>query len=112
MERIQIPEEEKTVHLFLPQAEAERAHVGELRSCREKLRPTGNWRTQSLRERRSLHDRRGERLALVGVHRAGKSTLIKLHCGPFQKPAHCRGEYKLRTTTSNPTYFRSRRTIQ
>ena len=86
IERIEIPEEEKTVHFLFPQP-----------------KPSGRIVTEFVNVAKSYGDHkvfggvnfmieRGDRVALVGVNGAGKSTLIKLLAG---QEALTAGEYKL-----------------
>ncbi|MBZ5654343.1 MAG: ATP-binding cassette domain-containing protein [Acidobacteriia bacterium] len=86
IERIEIPEEEKTVHFSFPQP-----------------KPSGRIAAEFSKVAKSYGDHqvfaqvnfmieRGERVALVGVNGAGKSTLIKLLAG---QEALTAGEYKL-----------------
>ncbi|HKW19071.1 MAG TPA: ABC-F family ATP-binding cassette domain-containing protein [Terriglobales bacterium] len=86
MERIEIPEEEKTIHFSFPQPKpsgrivAEFADVAKAYGQKEVFRNV------------SFMMERGDRIALVGVNGAGKSTLIKLLAGIEPLTA---GEYKL-----------------
>jgi ATP-binding cassette, subfamily F, member 3 len=72
MERIELPEEEKTIHFSFPQPKpsgrivAEFAGVAKAYGEKEVFRDV------------SFMIERGDRIALVGVNGAGKSTLIKL----------------------------------
>ena len=85
MERIEIPEEEKTIHFSFPQPKASGRIVAELSGV-----------AKSYGEKEVFRDvsfmiERGDRIALVGVNGAGKSTLIKLLAG--EEPLSA-GEYK------------------
>jgi len=86
MERIQLPDEEKTIHFSFPQPKqsgrivAEFAGVAKSYGAKEVFRDV------------SFMIERGDRIALVGVNGAGKSTLIKLLAG--REPLNS-GEYKL-----------------
>jgi ATP-binding cassette, subfamily F, member 3 len=86
MERIELPEEEKTIHFSFPQPKssgrivAEFAGVAKSYGAKEVFRDV------------SFMIERGDRIALVGVNGAGKSTLIKLLAG---EEALTEGEYKL-----------------
>src|SRR5262244_618389 len=86
MERIEIPEEEKTIHFSFPQPKpsgrivAEFEQVAKSYGSKEVFRNVG------------FMIEKGDRIALVGVNGAGKSTLIKLLAGIEPLTA---GEYKL-----------------
>ena len=85
IDRIEIPEEEKTIHFSFPQPKPSGRIVAEFAGV-----------AKSYGEKEVFRDvnfliERGDRIALVGVNGAGKSTLIKLLAGrePLTK-----GEYK------------------
>jgi ATP-binding cassette, subfamily F, member 3 len=86
MDRIELPEEEKTIHFSFPQPKqsgrivAEFAGVAKAYGAKEVFRDV------------NFMIERGDRIALVGVNGAGKSTLIKLLAG--REPLTS-GEYKL-----------------
>ena len=86
MERIELPEEEKTIHFSFPQPKpsgrivAEFAGVAKAYGEKEVFRDV------------SFMIERGDRIALVGVNGAGKSTLIKLLADEEELT---QGEYKL-----------------
>ena len=86
IERIELPDEEKTIHFSFPQPRAERQDRGRMQERRQELRREARLR------RRQFHHQRGDRIALVGVNGAGKSTLIKLLSG-VEKPTA--GEFRL-----------------
>ena len=86
MERIEIPEEEKTIHFSFPQPKPGGRNVAEFISVAKSY---GN--KEVFREVSFTIDR-GDRVALVGVNGAGKSTLIKLLAG--REPL-TRGECRL-----------------
>jgi ATP-binding cassette, subfamily F, member 3 len=75
IERIQLPEEEKTIHFSFPQPKPSGRIVAEFKGV-----------AKSYGEKQVLRNvdfmiERGDRIALVGVNGAGKSTLIKLLSG-------------------------------
>jgi ATP-binding cassette subfamily F protein 3 len=86
IERIELPEEEKTIHFSFPQPKPSGRIVAEF---------TGVAKSYGAKE--VFRDvnfivEKGDRIALVGVNGAGKSTLIKLLSGIEPLSA---GEYKL-----------------
>src|SRR5579884_2363343 len=86
MERIELPEEERTIHFSFPQPKQSGRIVGEFAGV-----------AKSYGQKEVFRDvdfmiERGDRIALVGVNGAGKSTLIKLLAGTEPLSA---GEYKL-----------------
>jgi ATP-binding cassette, subfamily F, member 3 len=99
IERIEIPDEEKTVHFSFPQPKpsgrivAEFNHVAKTYGQGTEAHPVF--------ANVNFMIERGERIALVGVNGAGKSTLIKLlaHEEPLTG-----GEYKLGYEV-HPDYF-------
>ena len=91
MERIEIPEEEKTVHFSFPQPKPSGRIVAEFANVAKSYGERGS-NEHKVFENVSFMIERGERVALVGVNGAGKSTLIKLLAG--QEPLTA-GEYKL-----------------
>jgi ATP-binding cassette subfamily F protein 3 len=86
IERIEIPEEEKTVHFSFPQPKPSGRIVAEFANVAK------SYGDHKVFDKVSFMIERGERVALVGVNGAGKSTLIKLLAG--QEPLTA-GEYKL-----------------
>jgi ATP-binding cassette subfamily F protein 3 len=100
MERIEIPEEEKTVHFSFPQPKPSGRIVAEFANVAKSYGERGI-NEHKVFEKVSFMVERGERIALVGVNGAGKSTLIKLLAG--QEPLTA-GEYKLGHNVE-PDYF-------
>src|SRR5712671_3330737 len=100
MERIQIPEEEKTVHFSFPQPRPSGRIVAEFANVAKSYGDQGIGEHKVF-EKVSFMIERGERIALVGVNGAGKSTLIKLLAN--QEPLSA-GEYKLGHNVE-PDYF-------
>ena len=86
MERIELPEEEKTIHFTFPQPKPSGRIVAEFAGVAK------SYGTKEVFRDVSFMIERGDRIALVGVNGAGKSTLIKLLAG---EEALTRGEYKL-----------------
>jgi len=86
IERIQIPEEEKTVHFSFPQPKPSGRIVAEFSNV---AKCYGDHRVF---DQVNFMIERGERIALVGVNGAGKSTLIKLLADTEPLTA---GEFKL-----------------
>ena len=86
IERIQIPEEEKTVHFSFPQPKPSGRIVGEFSNVAK------SYGDHHVFSRVNFMIERGDRIALVGVNGAGKSTLIKLLAGTEPLTA---GDFKL-----------------
>jgi ATP-binding cassette subfamily F protein 3 len=95
MERVQIPEEEKTVHFSFPQPKPSGRIVAEFANVAK------SYGDHKVFGKVDFMIERGERIALVGVNGAGKSTLIKLLAGDEPLTA---GEYKLGHNVE-PDYF-------
>ena len=85
MERIELPEEEKTIHFSFPQPKPSGRIVGEFVDVAKSYGPKEVFRDVS------FMIERGDRIALVGVNGAGKSTLIKLLA---RAETLTRGEYR------------------
>ena len=100
IERIEIPEEEKTVHFSFPQPKASGRIVAEFANVAKSYGERGISEHKVFQNVNFMIER-GERIALVGVNGAGKSTLIKLLAG--QEPLTA-GEYKLGHNVE-PDYF-------
>jgi ATP-binding cassette subfamily F protein 3 len=86
MERVEIPEEEKTIHFRFPQPKASGRIVAEFEGVAKWYGSKEVFRDVD------FMIEKGDRIALVGVNGAGKSTLIKLLAGIEPLTA---GEYKL-----------------
>ena len=86
IERIEIPEEEKTVHFSFPQPKPSGRIVAEFANVAK------SYGDHRVFDKVNFMIERGDRIALVGVNGAGKSTLIKLLAGTEPLSA---GEFKL-----------------
>ena len=86
IERIEIPEEEKTVHFSFPQPKSSGRIVAEF------IGVAKSYGDHQVVSNVNFMVERGDRVALVGVNGAGKSTLIKLFAG---EEALTAGEFKL-----------------
>jgi ATP-binding cassette subfamily F protein 3 len=95
MERIELPDEEKTIHFSFPQPKPSGRIVAEFVGVAKAYGAKKVFRNVS------FMIERGDRIALVGVNGAGKSTLIKLLAG--QEPLTA-GEYRL-GHNAQPDYF-------
>ena len=91
IERIEIPEEEATIHFKIPQPPASGRTVIEV-SHLSKNYPTPDGGVKKVLEGVSFQIDRGDRIALVGANGAGKSTLIRMLSG-MEDPTS--GEIKL-----------------
>ena len=100
IERIEIPEEEKTVHFSFPQPKPSGRIVAEFSNVAKSYGERGPSEHEVFANVNFMIER-GERIALVGVNGAGKSTLIKLLAGAEPLTA---GEYKLGHEV-HPDYF-------
>ena len=95
IERIELPEEEKTIHFSFPQPRPGGRIVAEFNGVAKTYGEKEVFRDVS------FMIGRGDRIALVGVNGAGKSTLIKLLS---QTEPLTEGEYKLGHNVQ-PDYF-------
>src|SRR5881227_3290263 len=86
IERIELPEEEKTIHFSFPQPKPSGRIVTEFVGVAKSYGPQ-----QVFRDVNFMIEK-GDRIALVGVNGAGKSTLIKLLAGTEPLTA---GEFRL-----------------
>jgi ATP-binding cassette subfamily F protein 3 len=86
IERIQLPEEEKTIHFSFPQPKPSGRIVAEFKAVAKSYGDKQVFRNVD------FMIERGDRIALVGVNGAGKSTLIKLLSG-IEALSH--GQYDL-----------------
>ena len=86
IERIELPEEEKTIHFSFPQPKPSGRIVAEFKGVAK------SYGEKQVFKNVDFMVERGDRIALVGVNGAGKSTLIKLLSG--LEPLS-RGQYDL-----------------
>src|SRR5947208_3582757 len=86
MERIELPEEEKTIHFSFPQPKPRGRIVAEVAGVAKSYGP------KQVFSGVNFIIEKGDRIALVGVNGAGKSTLIKLLAGTEPLSA---GEFRL-----------------
>jgi ATP-binding cassette subfamily F protein 3 len=77
IERIEIPDEEATIHFTIPQPPASGRTVIEVNHL-TKVYPRPDGGEKTILEDVSFSIDRGDRIALVGANGAGKSTLIRL----------------------------------
>jgi ATP-binding cassette, subfamily F, member 3 len=91
IERIEVPEEEATIHFTFPQPPTSGRTVIEV-SDLYKNYPMPDGGTKKILEDVSFQIERGDRIALVGANGAGKSTLIRMLSG-LEGPT--KGEIKL-----------------
>ncbi len=80
IERIEVPEEEATIHFSFPQPPASGRTVIEV-SHLTKVYPTPTGGTKTILDDVSFTIERGDRIALVGANGAGKSTMIRMLSG-------------------------------
>jgi ATP-binding cassette subfamily F protein 3 len=77
IERIEIPEEEATIHFTIPQPTASGRTVIEVENL-TKIYPMPDGGEKTILDNVSFTIERGDRIALVGANGAGKSTLIRM----------------------------------
>src|SRR5256884_4768485 len=95
IERIEIPPEEKTIHFKFPQPKPSGRIVAEFKGVSKSYGP------KHVFSGASFVIERGDRISLVGVNGAGKSTVIKILAGT--EPVSS-GEYTL-GHNAQPDYF-------
>ncbi len=95
IERIEIPPEEKAIHFSFPQPKPSGRVVAEFKGVQKA------YGTKVVLDDVNFQIERGERVALVGINGAGKSTMIKLLAGT--EPL-TRGEYTIGHNVQ-PDYF-------
>ncbi len=89
--RIEVPDEEATIHFTFPQPPASGRTVMEVKGL-TKHYPTPTGGTKRILEDVEFTIERGDRIALVGVNGAGKSTMLRM-LADLEKPT--KGEIKL-----------------
>ena len=77
IERIEVPDEEATIHFSIPQPPASGRTVIEVENL-TKVYPMPDGGKKTILENLNFTIERGDRIALVGANGAGKSTLIRL----------------------------------
>jgi ATP-binding cassette subfamily F protein 3 len=77
IDRIEVPEEEATIHFTIPQPPASGRTVIEVENL-TKVYPTADGGQKTILDNVSFSIERGDRIALVGANGAGKSTLIRM----------------------------------
>jgi len=80
IERIEVPEEEATIHFSFPQPPASGRTVIEVKHL-NKVYPTSTGGIKHILDDVSFTIERGDRIALVGANGAGKSTMIRMLSG-------------------------------
>src|SRR5580698_9201628 len=80
IERIEVPDEEATIHFKFPQPPASGRTVIEV-SHLKKVYPMPDGGQRTILDNLNFTIERGDRIALVGANGAGKSTLIRLLSG-------------------------------
>ncbi len=77
IDRIEVPEEEATIHFTIPQPPASGRTVIEVKGL-TKVYPRPDGTLKTILEDLNFTIERGDRIALVGANGAGKSTLIRM----------------------------------
>ena len=77
IERIELPEEEATIHFTIPQPTPSGRTVIDVKNL-TKIYPTKDGGQKVILDNVSFSIERGDRIALVGANGAGKSTLIRM----------------------------------
>src|ERR1022692_4849241 len=95
IERVEVPEEEKTIHFHFPQPKPSGRNVAEFQGVAK------SYGVKHVFQGVRFVIERGDRVALVGVNGAGKSTLIKLLAGIEPLTA---GQYEL-GYNAEPAYY-------
>ncbi len=95
IERIELPNEEKTIHFSFPQPKPSGRIVAEFTKVAK------SYGAKKVLENVNFVIERGDRIALVGVNGAGKSTLIKLLAGTEPLTS---GDYRIGHNVE-PDYF-------
>ncbi len=85
IDRIEVPEEEATIHFKFPQPIASGRTVLDVKNI-SKNYPGPNGQAKRVLENVSFTIDRGDRIALVGINGAGKSTLMRMLAG-MEKPS-------------------------
>ena len=80
IERIEVPEDEATIHFSFPQPPASGRTVIEVSNL-TKVYPSPNGGVKQVLDDVSFTSERGDRIALVGANGAGKSTMIRMLSG-------------------------------
>jgi ATP-binding cassette, subfamily F, member 3 len=83
IERIEVPEDESTIHFSIPQPPASGRTVIEVQNL-TKVYPAPTGGERLILDNLNFTIERGDRIALVGANGAGKSTLIRLLSGQEQ----------------------------
>src|SRR6204780_1742704 len=92
IERIEVPPDEQTIHFSFPQPKPSGRIVAEFKNVAK------SYGTKHVFSGASFVIERGDRIALVGINGAGKSTMIKLLAGtePLTSGSYTLGHHVLR----------------